>query len=210
MEASPVRWFLLTLLSLLLCTNAVVALDVTNDVVRVARSFKDGGHYLLKGSGTPEAIIFQGHTILPAATNGTYCSGFTFAVAMRTASARGLLKDKTVEQMRHFQREWYGNTSKSAEKQAGVALQTLGLGKNVPIDQARPGDFIQFWRTTKSGHSAVFLGWVMEKARVIGFQYRSSQPGTDGIGEKVEYFADVPEKKGTVLRARTYIARLDS
>lgn len=180
----------------------------TNDVLSIAASYKDGGNYLLKGSGTPEPIVFQGESILPAGSGGTYCSGFTFTVVMHAATARGLLQDKTVAQIKTFQREWYGNTARSAEKQAGVAMQNLGIGFPVTVGEARPGDFIQFWRNTKSGHSAIFLGWITEKSRPIGFRYRSSQPATKGIGEKSEYFEDVKEKEGAVIRARTYFARL--
>ena len=32
----------------------------------------------------------------------------------------------------------------------------------------RPGDFLQFWRTNKSGHSVVFLEWVEEDGRRLG------------------------------------------
>jgi len=47
------------------------------DVLKIARSFKDGGHYdkAWKGSGTPEAITFNGQRILPAGESGTYCCG---------------------------------------------------------------------------------------------------------------------------------------
>lgn len=178
------------------------------DTIRIAKSFPNGDHYSVAGSGTPQEIRFKGERILAAGTNGTYCSGFTFNVVMRAADERGLLAEKSVEQIRRFQKEWYGVTG-DTNKQAGPAMQNLGIGKSISADEAQPGDFVQLWRS-KSGHSAVFLGWVEEGGRKIGFQYRSSQKSTGGISDNVEYFSDVPGKKGGVLRDRTYFARLSS
>ncbi len=177
------------------------------DVLQVARNYPNGGKYLWKGSGTPHPIIFKDETILKAGEGGTYCSGFTFAVAMRVAIDRGLLKDKSPDEVRKFQKEWYGATG-DTEKQAGPAMKNLNIGRSVSAEEARPGDFIQLWRG-KSGHSAVFLNWVKLNGKIIGFQYRSTQKSTDGIGNKVEYFSDAPDKKGEVVRSRTYFARLN-
>jgi hypothetical protein len=127
---------------------------------------------------------------------------------MRTAEQNHLLKEKTPEQIRVFQKEWYGATG-DTEKQAGPAMENLSIGKVVPFEQARAGDFVQFWRG-KSGHSAVFLKWIEEGGKKIGFQYRSTQKSTDGIGDKIEYFNDAPNKKGEVVRERTYFARLNA
>lgn len=207
------RFLFFALLALILAAQPVFAFNLfkkKGDPVRIARSFPDGGKYKLAGSGSPEAIIFHGETILPAGKDGTYCSGFTFAVVMRSATERGLLKNKSPEQIRQFQKEWYGATPESAEVQAGFAMKNLGIGKNIDWEDARPGDFIQFWRTKKTGHSAVFLEWIVENEKTIGFRYRSSQPSTDGISDKVEYFADPSSRNGSVVRSRTYIARLNS
>lgn len=181
--------------------------ELNDDVLLMARSFANGGRYNWSGSGTPEPILFNGQTILPAG-NGTYCSGFTFTVVMRTAAGRGLLAGKTVEQIRRFQKEWYGATPSSREVQAGLALKNLGIGSSVSSVSARAGDFVQFWRLKDTGHSAVFLGWVEKDGRKIGFRYRSTQKSTDGIGDRTEYFADVTGQGGEVVRKRTYFARL--
>ena len=112
-----------------------------------------------------------------------------------------------MEQIKRFQKEWYGVVG-DTNRQAGPAMQNLGIGKSISAEEAKPGDFIQLWRT-KSGHSAVFLGWVEENGKKIGFKYRSSQKSTDGISDNVEYFSDVPEKRGGVLRDRIYFSRLN-
>jgi len=177
------------------------------DTIRIANSYADGGNYNWAGSGTPHEILFNGERILAKGTNGTYCSGFTFAVVMRAAEQSKLLQEKTAAQIRRFQKEWYGAAG-DTEKQAGPAMENLGVGKSVPFDQAQTGDFVQFWRG-KSGHSAVFLKWMQEGGKKIGFQYRSTQKSTGGIGDKIEYFNDVVGRKGEVIRERTYFARLN-
>jgi hypothetical protein len=199
---------LLSILLIGFCFHSITSRANDSDIVRAAKSFQNGGHYSVAGSGTPEEIRFQNERILGKGTNGTYCSGFTFSVVMRAAEQRGLLADKSVEQIRRFQKEWYGVTG-DTNKQAGPAMQNLGIGKSISADQAQPGDFVQLWRS-KSGHSAVFLGWVEEDGKRIGFKYRSSQKSTDGISDNVEYFSDALGKKGGVVRERTYFSRLNS
>jgi cell wall-associated NlpC family hydrolase len=212
----PVRWFVFFVTAMLagVCFGKGLSRGATSneDVLRIARSFKDGGKYNWSGSGTPEAIIFSGAEILPEG-NGTYCSGFTFTVVMRAAAERGLLNDKSVGQIRAFQQEWYGATARSSEIQAAFAMKNLRIGRSVNFSEAQPGDFIQFWRTKKggrSGHSVIFLGWIEEKGKNTGFRYRSTQESTDGIGDKLEYFSDAPGHSGFVIRKRSYFARLNS
>jgi hypothetical protein len=76
-----------------------------------------------------------------------------------------------------------------------AALEEFGLGRTIEADEALPGDFIQIWRTIKkgkkspTGHSVIFLDWVKNEAgKISGIKYWSSQPGTKGIGNRVEYF----------------------
>jgi hypothetical protein len=181
-------------------------------VVRIARTFADGGGYNTKwaGSGTPEEIRFKDARILSKSDNGTYCCGFTFNVVMKAATEAGLLKDKTIEQVKRFQKEWYGavDDKETRERQCAIALQHLGIGKQVSPDDAQAGDFLQFWRT-KSGHSVVFLKWIEKDGHRIGFTYRSSQGSTDGIGDKTEYFKDSGEEKAEVDPKRMYFGRLN-
>jgi hypothetical protein len=181
------------------------------DVEAVARAFPDGGGYNVKwgGSGTPQEVRFKDARILAKGENGTYCCGFTFTVVMKAATEAGLLKDKSIEQIKRFQKEWYGavDDKPTRERQCAVALEHLGIGKQVSPDEARPGDFLQFWRT-KSGHSVVFLKWVERDGQRIGFTYRSSQGATDGIGDKTEYFKDSGIAKADVDPQRMYFGRL--
>jgi hypothetical protein len=181
-------------------------------VLQIARSFKDGGGYVWEsGSGAPRSIDFKGETILNAQEKGTYCSGFTFTVAMQAAAERGLLEGKSAAEVRRFQKQWYGASeeAEARETQCALAVERLAIGQHVKeLEQARPGDFVQIWRTNKSGHSVILVDWIREGDRIIGLKYRSSQKSTDGIGDRVEYFADVEGREGKVDRSRTYVARL--
>jgi hypothetical protein len=201
----------------MLTAGALVAKDNANTeppyVVRVARTFPDGGGYNTKwaGSGTPEEIRFKDTRILAKGENGTYCCGFTFNVVMKAAGEAGLLKDKSADEIKRFQKDWYGavKDKETAERQCAIALEHLGIGKQVSPDDAQPGDFLQFWRT-KSGHSVVFLKWVERDGKRIGVTYRSSQGSTDGVGDKTEYFKDSGEEKAEVDPSRMYFGRLNT
>ena len=204
---------LLLLIGFVPLVTSVGATDFSGpnaDVLKIAYSFKDGGYYnkTWKGSGAPEEISFKGERILPTNEGGTYCCGYTFAVVMRAAEARGLLKDKTPEQIRKFQKEWYGATDADKEKLVGFAAKNLAIGREIASNEAKPGDFCQFWRG-KSGHSVVFLSWIEEDGEKIGMHYRSSQGATDGIGDRTEYFKAIHGQKDPLNRERTYFCRLN-
>lgn len=187
-----------------------IAGEAPRSVLEIARSHKDGGGYVWEGgSGCPQAIDFDGQSIVKGQEKGTYCSGFTFTVAMEAAAERGLLRGKSIEEVRRFQKEWYGVPKDAAERQCAVAVERLGIGQEIKkLEAGKPGDFVQIWRTNKSGHSVVLVDWVREGGEIVGLKYRSSQKSTDGIGDRIEYFSDAPGKKGQVIRERTYLARL--
>ena len=189
--------------------------DRVRAVLAAARSFGHGGGYDRSwgGSGSPTEIRHGGERILSEAKSGTYCCGFTFNVAMKALADADALRGKSVRDVKAFQKAWYGTTKDTAEKQCALAVQRLGVGDEVELEDALAGDFIQIWRKSKkpSGHSVLLLGWVQagpaSKDR-LGLTYLSSQGSTDGIGVAVEYFADSGIEGGRVDRERTYAARL--
>lgn len=191
--------------------SAVASLaQAEESVVEIARSYPDGGGYNNKwaGSGTPETVTHDGQQVLAASEGGTYCCGFTFAVAMRAAEQQELLANKSFDEVKRFQKLWYGATDSEDKTLVVLAAETLGVGRGVPIEQAEPGDFVQLWRANGSGHSVVFLKWIEEDDQKVGFRYRSSQGATDGIGDATEYFTDAAGLNGRVLRNKTYACRL--
>jgi hypothetical protein len=93
-----------------------------------------------------------------------------------------------------------------------TAVERYNLGKKVTnFEEARPGDFIDISRENNTGHTAVFLGWIREGRKIIGFEYWSSQESTNGIGYRKEFFNIIGSngrKYGNVLMNRVYIARV--
>lgn len=181
------------------------------NVVDAAYAIPDGGGYCkLSESGVPADITHGGTRILPRSKGGTYCSGFTFAVAMKVAGQRGLLADLTPHQVKRFQREWYGATPESRLKQVVTAMENLKVGREVYLTDARPGDFVVFSTTRRTGHSVVFLDWVRKDGQIIGLRYRSSQSSTGGVGDRTEYFTTSGLWEATIIPKYTFVGRLDS
>jgi hypothetical protein len=194
-------------------------------VLKAARGYADGGGYVSppwKGHGVPEAVKLRDDDQTPIRwpnrDKRTYCCGFTFAVVMKVARNKGLLDGKPRAAVQRFATEWYGANATSAEKQCVLAMEKLGIGEEVEPEvrdirqkTLHPGDFVMFWRRNGSGHSVVFLDWAREpKGKVVGMKYRSSQSGTNGIGDAVEYFESPPgrSRTGVINPLRTYAGRL--
>lgn len=70
----------------------------------------------------------------------------------------------------------------------GLALEEYGLGTSVDsFDDWRAGDFVQFWRTSGSGHQGVFIDWIFDDdGDRIGMEYFACN--SDGPGYNDEYF----------------------
>ena len=167
----------------------------------------EGGSYVLSSTGTPEDLIHNSDTILAKSKSGSYCSGFTFYLLFNTLKENGLLEGYTKSELKRIQKEWYGNTKEAFETQCLYVLEKEKLGRKVEWEDAEPGDFVQFWRNNKSGHSVLFLGWERDSVGVIsGLKYRSSQTKTDGIGDRIEAIGTGPKD---INRWRLYIARLE-
>lgn len=183
------------------------AQDLNGEVLKVANAFEGGG-YKWSGSGTPKDLIFDGTKILSKSPQGTYCSGYTFMVAFDVLNASGKLDGFDVSTVKKLQQNWYGSNEASAETQCLMALEKLGLGKGVTLEQAMPGDFVQFWRNNKSGHSVIFLSWVKDSTgKITGIKYRSTQKLTDGIGDRIE---TIGAGEKDINSERVYVVRLNS
>ncbi|MCS7076577.1 MAG: hypothetical protein NZ455_07710 [Bacteroidia bacterium] len=186
-------------------------IDYNVEILEIANQYPDGGGYQWSGTGCPENIFHKNQLIISkSATNTTYCCGFTFAVVMKLFQKHNLIEEKTVPEIKKFQQEWYAATPQSAEKQAVTALTHIGLGKEVRFQEAKAGDFVQFWRG-KTGHSAIFKSWIINSnGDTIGIHYRSTQKSTNGIADNKEYFEgiEVEGRKGEIIRKRTYFARV--
>jgi len=167
----------------------------------------EGGSYVLSSTGSPEDLIHNSDTILAKSKTGTYCSGYTFYLLFKALKENGWLQNYTKSDLKRMQKQWYGNTKEAFETQCLYVLEKEKLGRKVEWEEAEPGDFVQFWRNNKSGHSVLFLGWERDSVGVIsGIKYRSSQTKTDGIGDRIEMIGNGPKE---INRYRLYIARLE-
>jgi hypothetical protein len=209
MMAGMTRLCRLLVLSLVLLVAAgpTTRPDVKADILAAAYAYPDGGGYLWRDTGVPRDLFHEGELILAKSAEGTFCCGFTLAVAFDYAQPHGLFDGKTLEEMRIFKEDWYGNNGAVAgDPLMSTAMTRLGVGGPIAIDDARPGDFLQFWRTNGSGHSVIFLGWLVEDGQRVGVHYRSSNKPTDGIADASERLA---AHGGRVKPDALFFARFD-
>ena len=88
-----------------------------------------------------------------------------------------------------------GRTAGEVEKAAVGFEQALGAVKKVAaanhkeLEDARAGDFLDFSRNNKTGHSVIFIDWVRDDGgKITGFKYFSSN--STGVGYATEHFVD--------------------
>ena len=115
----------------------------------------------------------------------------------------------TSEDWPQFQKLWFVMETNGPGPSA--AVEAFNLGRTIKLDEVLPGDFVQIWRTKNkrgkvTGHSVIFLDWVRdESGKITGFRYWSSQPATNGIGERIEYFG--PD--GGIAEEFTHFGRVE-
>ncbi len=194
------------------CTTA--SPDPNAVVLDVLRSYPTDGTYGYfwpkegPWDGTTEAIEVDGVPLTQGdPQKRSYCCGLTYEVFLK--ARRTLGEPAAPASLKELKLRWYGNSKEAPERRRLVAfaIESLGFGTRLDaLDDARPGDFVQFWRHTGSGHSAIFLGWVREEGRIVGITYWSSQKSTNGIGTATERIGG----KDGVKREEIYLARVTS
>jgi hypothetical protein len=173
--------------------------SLRDTVIRLA-SARRGGGYHWKGDGVSRDITYDGRTVLRANPAGTFCCGATLQVFLEAyaltvygtdlAALQGRwFQDWPPEKFRALQQAWWGTDDAPTndllpaearatirEKQVYHALPWTGFG--TPVDDyhlLQRGDFVQFWRRSGSGHSAIFWGCDRDEAGRERFWYWSSQ-----------------------------------
>lgn len=187
----------------------------------LADQFLPGEYRWYPGStGLPIDIYFESNEALIKAPEdqSTHCAGFTFAVFFVTALNRGLLNNFTDNDIKTLFQVWSESDGTRYPKLCVKAISQpiraglSALGKEVTLEQVRPGDFCQIWRTTGTAHNALIVDILRDGNSIIGLKYYSSNPiqnpetNKTGIGLAIEKFSDVG---GTMLRQFTYYARLN-
>lgn len=178
------------------------------DIITIANKFSGGGYRWEGVSGVCIPLYHNGKLIRSYDEGGpSHCCGFTLSVAFIAASNRGLFDNKSQSAVSKFSSDWYSAGGVNG-KLCVTALKNIGIGYEVSLEKAINGDFCQIWRTNGSGHSVIFLSHIYDyNNNIIGFNYRSSQKSTDGIGNAKEYFSD--SGKGKMNRQYTYFGRMN-
>jgi hypothetical protein len=125
----------------------------------------------------------------------SFCVGLTFEVFMRAFDEAdrawggdGSLNGVPFDELYELRTDWYVRDLWGSGPVE--AVENYGIGAEVRSwDHVRPGDFVQFWRHSGSGHNVVFIDWERDSEdTIIGFRYWSTQGSTDGVGFNSEYF----------------------
>jgi hypothetical protein len=140
--------------------------------------------------------VYGGVSLFPGGDD-CYCSGHTLEILLRAfrlwqaeegADAAGLFHTEegmlAVEDLAlgPFYQYWQGY-GVSLEASAADAFEWAGIGRRIDPeswDEAMAGDYLNLWRTTGSGHSAIFVAWVFGSGgERIGLRYY----GCNGSGD---------------------------
>ncbi len=146
--------------------------------------------------GNPHDIYYEGDLFSAGdPERRSYCVGMTFEVFMRAfedadalTGGDGSVNGVAFDELYELRTDWYVRDLYGS----GVveAVENYGIGEEVVAwEDVRPGDFLQFWRHSGSGHNAIFIDWERDSAdNITGFTYWSTQGSTDGVGYNQEYF----------------------
>lgn len=159
---------------------------------------RDGSYpYSWKNSykGVSQDLYYQNCLIANAkkdSSYSTFCCGITFEVyfksIMKVLGEGKDLNGMTAKDFEDFIAKWF--VLEVNGDGPGLALEAYGLGKSIDhMKDVIAGDFVQIWRNNGSGHSVIFIDWLInENADTTGMKYWSTQPSTKGINFNKEYF----------------------
>ncbi|MHC4607570.1 MAG: hypothetical protein ACYTAF_11685 [Planctomycetota bacterium] len=154
--------------------------------------------------GTTKDVVYGGRKLATGdPQRRSYCCGLMFEVYVEALvrAHGGPAPGVTADDLHELRLRMFGDSKQKPERRRLVqfALESTGLGRAVDPTDARPGDFVQFWRSNGTGHSAVFLGWTDDG----GIRYWSTQESTGGIAEKTEEPAPDEIYFGRAMRMRS-------
>lgn len=171
-------------------------------VLEVALSYPTDGSYGYywpssgDWAGTTRDIWYRDVLVAEGdAQHRSYCSGITWETFMRAwteldaeTGGDGTINGMTVDDLYDFRTDWY--VRELWGDGVGLAVENYGIGERVTdFADVQPGDYVQIWRHSGSGHTFVFIDWELDgDGDIIGVTYWSTQSSTDGIGYNTEYF----------------------
>ena len=166
-------------------------------------------------NGVTQDMWYKGRVVAKAHPNWTrcsYCCGLTFEVFCRAMQYRNIQKGldpddfngMSFSDLFNLLQLWYIEGPGDSPQ---FGIMAYGLGKKIEkLEDARPGDFLDFSRNNKTGHSVIFVDWVKDATgNITGFKYFSSN--SKGVGYATEHFV---EAGGKVLHEYFRLARVGS
>lgn len=173
--------------------------DVVMDILEQYPTDGSYEYYWPSGSswlGHPNDIYYLGSLYSEGDDqNRSYCVGLTFELYMRAfeeadrmTGGDGSINGMSTDDLDDFRVLWFIVNLNGGENVD--ALENYGLGEEVTdLEDAQPGDIVQFWRNSGSGHNTIFIEWTRSSnGDINGLTYWSTQGSTDGIGYNTEYF----------------------
>jgi len=133
--------------------------------------------------GTTRDLQYRGVPMAHRAnTRGIHCSGITFEVWLRAIEQVGAPPWLTPTDVLDLKETWYVRDGSRLGPVEALASRKLGIRID-RIDDLQPGDFVQFWRNSGKGHSAVFIAPRRRRdGSVRGLAFWSAQSSSSGIG----------------------------
>ncbi|MCP4593569.1 MAG: hypothetical protein GY842_22760 [bacterium] len=166
-------------------------------------------------NGVTQDLWYRGRVVAKAYPDGSrcsYCCGLTFEILVRAMRERNLQKGLDPDDFNgmgfydlfNLLQLWYIEGKGDSPQ---LAIVGYGLGHAITDwEQAKPGDFCDFSRNNRTGHSVIFMGWTRDaNGRITGMDYFSSN--SSGVGPATEHFAD---SGGKLLRKWVRLARVGS
>lgn len=157
--------------------------------------------------GTTRPVEYGGRALTQGdPERRSYCCGLTFEVYVRALvlAGGGPAPGVTADALHELRLRFFGDSDAGERRRlVQFGLTSLGLGVAVErLEDARAGDFVQFWRHSGSGHQAVFVNWVWDGEQIVGLTYWSSQPSTRGIGYRTEWIGPAGVDPAAIHLAR--------
>lgn len=153
-----------------------------------------------------------------------YCSGHTLEILLRAfrlwqaesgADGKGLFYTEdgmlALEDLAlgPFYQHWQGY-GVSREASAADAMEWAGIGDRIAPEswvEAVTGDFVNFWRATGSGHSAIFVAWVFDdEGSRIGLRYYGCNVWGDSCPDPDDP-GNMPRVSGPSFRTEYFVGR---
>ena len=149
------------------------------------RSSREGSY-----DGATTDVVVAGEVVMRGEPKSrSFCCGLTLELFYKTLGSRQELEDLwTSSTGSAFKELWFCTALNAPGPEDAMTSYTIGE-RIERREDVLPGDFVQIWRNSGSGHSVIFVDWARDKqGKVVGLHYWSTQPGTNGIAFTAELF----------------------